>query len=364
MGNKKNNKNLLSAKDIENSSMFSNERDRIRYMTNNYSALSIGESFKKFYDIATDVDYSKNDVAAEVPEIEIGQCYVAFVKEIDKHGITFDLPGVKDEIICKENFTGCMDYVQNYLLNHDNKLIFECRAYEKGKYIVSVINGMYKLWRHGIEDAIYKKNAIEVHIDELTLNQSGKGGYMGHTVISTLKELTGKEYTHSVFIPGSQIVLNIENDFERWIGEDILVIPQKFVEFRTNYYEGVVENSLVGSRKLLLQMKGNINLFEIYNRYLLTQSDNFKAEPENFKGHVTGIINSGKKTGVFVELDGMYITGLMPIDKMDLINFKPGDEVTVYPLEFEIKEGQEPFVTNKKGDIIRCNTRVVFGLVG
>jgi ribosomal protein S1 len=191
-----------------------------------------------------------------------------------------------------------MDHVQNYLLNHDNRLLFEVRSHEKGKYIVSVINGMYKLWKHAIEESIYKKNAIEVHIDSLT-----KGGYLCHTSISTLKELTGKDYTHSVFIPGSAIVLNIENDFERWIDEDVLIIPQKFVEFRTNYREGVVENSLVGSRKLLLQMKGNIHLFEIYNRYLLTKSENFKAEPESLQGHVTGIINSGKKTGVFVELD-------------------------------------------------------------
>lgn len=358
MGKKKNKTKLLVASDVENGALFTSEKDRIKYMSNNYADMSIGESFKRYYEIEGDLNYDKN-VANDVPEIELGQCYIAEVKEIDKHGISFDMPGIKDEIICKENFNGCMDHIQNYLLNHDNRMLFEVRAYERGKYIVSVINGMYKLWKHAIEEAIYKKNAIEVHIDSLT-----KGGYLCHTLITTLYELTGKEYTHSVFIPGSAIVLNIENNFERWIDEDVLIIPQKFVEFRTNYREGVVENSLVGSRKLLLQMKGNVNLFEIYNKYLLTKSDNFKAEPESLKGHVTGIINSGKKTGVFVELDGMYITGLMPIDKMDLMNFKPGDEVTVYPMEFEVKEGQEPFVTNKKGDIIRCNTRVVFGLVG
>lgn len=358
MGNKKNTKKLLVAKDLDDAAVFTKERDRIRYMSNNYGQMSIGESFKKFYELDEDLD-NVSVSAVDVPDFELGNCYIAEVKEIDKHGITFDMPGIKDEIICKENFNGCMDHVQNYLLNHDNRLLFEVRSHEKGKYIVSVINGMYKLWKHAIEESIYKKNAIEVHIDSLT-----KGGYLCHTSISTLKELTGKDYTHSVFIPGSAIVLNIENDFERWIDEDVLIIPQKFVEFRTNYREGVVENSLVGSRKLLLQMKGNIHLFEIYNRYLLTKSENFKVEPESLQGHVTGIINSGKKTGVFVELDGMYITGLMPVDKMDLMNFKPGDAVTVYPMDFEIKEGQEPFVTNKKGDIIRCNTRVVFGLVG
>lgn len=348
---KKNKNKILVSADMADETLFSNEKERIKYMSNNYGSMGIAESFKKFYNLE-DLD-TENSAVNDIPEFEVGNCYIAEVKEISKHGITFDVPGIKDNVICKENFMNCIDNVQNYLLTHDNRLIFEVREYTKSQYIVSVINGMYKLWRHAIEEAIYKKNAISVHVDSLT-----RGGYLCHTTISTLYDLTGKNYTHNVFIPGSAIVLNIETDFEKWIDEDIYVIPQKFIERK-----GYIENSLVASRKLLLQIKGNINLFEIYNRYLLTQSDNFKAEPEKFTGHVTGIINSGKKTGVFVELDGVYITGLMPVDKMDIINFKPGDEVTVYPAEFEVKEGCEPFVTNKKGDIIKCNTRIIFGLV-
>lgn len=352
MGNYKKTKKLLVAADLKDSAAFANEKERIRYISNNYSDMGIGETFKKFYGLEDDIKTSSK--VDDVLEIKLGSCYIATVKEVNKHGILFDMPEVKDEIICKENFSGCIDAVHNYLLTHNNQLVFEVREHNRGQYVVSVINGMYKLWKNAIEEAIYKKNAIEVHIDSLT-----RGGYLCHTPITTLQEFTGKNYTHNVFIPGSSIVLNIENDFERWIDQDIYAIPQKFIERK-----GYIENSVVASRKLLLQLKGNINLYEIYNRHLLTQSEAFKSEPEHLKGHVTGIINSGKKTGVFVELDGMYITGLMPVDKMDLVNFKPGDEITVYPAEFEVKEGQEPFVTNKKGDIIRCNTRVVFGLVG
>lgn len=352
---KKKNTNLITVNNADDA-LFNNEKERIRYMSNNYKEFGIAESFKKYYDLE-EID-TKSETLNAVPEFEIGNCYIATVKEISKHGIIFDVPGIKDEVMCKENFSSCIESVQNYLLTHDNRLIFEVREYNRGKYVVSVLNGMYKLWKHAVDDAIYKKNAIEVHIDSLT-----KGGYLCHTNISTLTELTGKNYTHNVFIPGSAIVLNIESDFERWIDQDVYVIPQKFVEFKKNLREGYIENSLVASRKLLLQLKGNINLFEIYNRHLLTKSENFKSDPEHLTGHVTGIINSGKKTGVFVELDDMYITGLMPVDKMDIINFKPGDEVIVYPAEFEVKEGCEPFVTNKKGDIIKCNTRIIFGLV-
>lgn len=339
--------------DLQNGDVtFTNEKERIRYMSNAYKEDSINDVFAKYYNIKID---SKNLKVVDFSELELGHCYVGEVKEISKHGIMFDFPGIKDEIICKENFNGCVNHIQNYLLTHDNKLVFEVRAHEQGKWIVSILNAMYKLWKNAIDDAIYTKKAINVHIDSLT-----KGGYLCHTIISTLKDLTGRDYTHSVFIPGSAIVLNIENDFEKWIDEDVLVIPQKFMEFRKNLREGVVENSLVASRKALLQLQGVINLYEIYNKYLLTQSDNFKSDPEILHGHVTGIINSGKKTGVFVELDGLYITGLMPVDQMNLINYKPGDSINVYASQFEVKEGVEPFVTNKKGDILKCNTRVVF----
>lgn len=355
MGNRR---NLLKAKDVENQNIFDTERERISYMSNNYANMDIGQAFKEYYDL--DIEVKENtDSKYEVVEIELGNIYVGNVKEINKRGIVFEIPGVKEDIICKENFSTCLDEVQNYIITHDNKLAFEVRERQKDKYIVSVMNAMYRIWKNAIEEAIHSRKALEVHIDSLT-----KGGYLCHTSISTLKELTGKDYTHSVFIPGSAIVLNIEKNFERWIGQNVYVIPQKFMEFQRNVYAGVIENSLVGSRKMVLQIQGNINLYEIYKKHQLTQNENFKSEPEVLKGHVTGIINSGKKTGVFVELDGMYITGLMPIEQMDLMNFKPGDSVSVYAKEFEVRKGCDPFVINKRGDIVRCNTRVVFGLAG
>ena len=51
MGKHKNTKKLLVAKDLENSAVFTNERDRIRYMSDTYGQMGIGESFKKFYEI-------------------------------------------------------------------------------------------------------------------------------------------------------------------------------------------------------------------------------------------------------------------------------------------------------------------------
>jgi ribosomal protein S1 len=356
MGKHKNTKErLLTAKDFEDVfSGFTSERERLAYMKKAYKNMSIAESFAKFYGI--ELNGTSNKEVNNVTTIECGQCYWGTVNSISKNGITFLIPGVKEELVSKENFSDCMDHVQNYLLNHDNKLRFEVREKKHGVYYVSVINGYYKLWVENVERMAKKFEPIDVHIDSLT-----KGGYLCHTVITTLKELTGKDFTSSVFIPGSNIVLNIERDFERWIGEDIQIIPQKIVKFKQTG-DGV-ENSLIGSRKLLLQQIGNQNLYNIFNRAkLLALNANSSANKEVFDGTVTGIINSNKKTGIFVELNGLYITGLMPIDSSELLDFKPGDQIKVKVKEFEVQDGKEPFVLNKSNKVTFSNTRCVFEL--
>ena len=82
----------------------------------------------------------------------------------------------------------------------------------------------------------------------------------------------------------------------------------------------------------------------------------------SYEGTVTGIINSNKKTGVFVELDGKYITGLLPLEASDLLNYKPGDSVIVKVAEFEVQPEKEPFVIGKNNKVIKCHTRPVFEL--
>ena len=356
MGKNKNTKErLLTAKDFEDVfSGFTSERERLAYMKKAYKNMSIADSFAKFYGL--ELDGSSNKEVNNTTVIECGQCYWGTVNSISKTGITFLIPGVKEELVSKENFSDCMDYVETYLLNHDNRLRFEVREKKHGVYYVSVINGYYKLWQELMEKAAKKLEPIDVHIDALT-----RGGYLCHTVISTLKELTGKDYTSSVFIPGSNIVLNIERDFERWIGQDVQIIPQKLVKFRN--VGDQVENSLIGSRKLVLQRLGNQNLYDIYNRAkLLTLNADSDQNKEVFDGTVTGIINSNKKTGIFVELNGMYITGLMPIDSSELLDFKPGDQIKVKVKEFEVQEDKEPFVLNKNNKVTYANTRCVFEL--
>ena len=358
------NGNLITAADVFDDileSPFKTERDRIKYMSKAYANMSIAKAFSVFYGVEISNEIKSNRAINTVNTIEIGQVYNGIVHDFTKNGMTFDIPGVKEEIICKENFSSCFENVQNYILTHDNKLLFEVQRKEKGKYYVSVINAYYKYWVSMINKAIDHEDGITVHIDELV-----KGGYVCHTDITPLVQLTGNHYISSVFIPGSHIVLNIEHDFEKWIGQDVVIVPQKFVEFRKDFATGLTENSLVGSRKRVLQIIGMQNMKKLYDdqvtREKLAQLAGKEPEPETLNGVVTGIINSNKKTGIFIELDGQYITGLMPIDATELLDYHPGDPVKVKITEFEIQEGKDPFIINKRGQVVRCNVRPVFTL--
>ena len=332
---------------------FKNDKERIRYMKDNYGHLSLAEQFAVFYGEEVNNTVKKNKRINNPVNIEIGGSYKGIVTEISKNGIVFDVAGVKEEVISKENFSDCMDAVQNYLLNHENELLFTVTEKKDNKYYVSVLEGYYRSWQKQIEKAIEQRAAINVHIDSLV-----RGGYMCHTDIWTISELTGKTYTSAVFIPGSNIVLNIENDFERWLGKDVQAVPQKFTKFRS--FGRPTENSLMASRKMVLKILGMKNMYEIYTRAKLGERPDVKYVPEVFTGKVTGIINSNKKTGIFIEIEDKYITGLMPVDEANLLNYKPGDTVQVYIQEFECMDGKEPFFIDRKNIIKACNLRPVF----
>lgn len=362
MANKKNNTEcLLRYKDIYDENgfpYFKNDVERIKYMKKAYANMSIAESFEYFYDVSVNNGVKSNKSINNIQTIELGKIYSGVVKSFDKNGIQFNVPGVKDEVISKENFSDCAESINSYLLQNNNKLLFEVREHKNNRYIVNVINAYYKRWVNKINKAIQHEQAINVHIDSLV-----KGGYICHTNITPLCQLTGKTYTHSVFIPGSHIVLNIEHDFEKWIGQDVTIVPQKFVEFRYDVKTGLTENSLVGSRKKVLQIIGMNNIYEIYNKWTLAKNDErVKYISDSFDGTVTGVINSNNKTGIFVELNNKFITGLLPIDVLDLLDYKPGDSIKVKITEFETQEGKEPFVFNKRGNLIKSNVRPVFEL--
>lgn len=342
-------------------SQFINDIDRIKQLTSCYKNTDIAKAFAQYYKVEINDEVKNNKQINSIATLELGNIYSGSVKEITKNTIEFAFPGAKEaSIICKESFASCMDSLQNYLATHDNKLMFEVREKKQDVYYVSIINAYYKFWVSTIEQAISHEDVIDVHIDELV-----SGGYVGTTLIQPLVQLTGKNYTSRIFIPGSHIVLNIEHDFNKWVGEDVKIVPQKFVEYRKDLKNGVVENCLVGSRKRMLQIIGMNNIYEIYQDYenakkLAELANRTEVVYSTFEGIVTGIINSNGKTGIFIELKNKCITGLMPVDSYDLLDYKPGDEIQVAIKDFEVQKDKDPFVFNKKNKLVRANVRIVF----
>lgn len=351
-------KPLITAKDFDAEfGGCKNDKERIRKVTESYKSVSLAKAFGIFYGEEISQDVKNNRAVNVVTNITVGNIYTGTVKLFDKDKLTFEIPGVKEELIALDNFNTCSDAVTNYLLTHENKLAFEVREKRDGKYYVSVTNAYYRIWKNQIEKAIEREDSITVHIDKLV-----NGGYTCHCDIWPLNEVTGKNFTNSVFIPGSHIVLNIERDFSKWLDKDVDIVPQKFVDMK-DWRRGITETSLVGSRKRVLQIDGMVKMFDIYNRAKLSTMSNAKVavKPEIFEGTVTGIINSAKKTGVFIELNGQNITGLMPCEADELCNWVPGDSIKVSIAEFEIQEGKEPFIVNqKRGKVVKCNVRPVF----
>lgn len=354
------NENLLDVFE----SPYVNDAKRIKAISKDYNKVGIAKAFSLYYGITLSNEIKQNRQVNNVSVLEIGKIYTGSVKSIENGTIEISYAGCKEDIVCKESFASCVDSVTNYLLNHDNKIMFEVREKKKDNYYVSVINAYYKSWLSMINKAIEHEDCIEVHLNELV-----KGGYTGTTPITPLVQLTGKDYVSSIFVPGSHIVLNIEHNFEQWVGENIYIVPQKFVEFKKDVKTGLIENCLVGSRKRRLQIIGMQNLYEMYtdteNAIKLAQLSN-KTEIEKpvYEGIVTGVINSKEKTGVFVEVTEKFITGLLPVDSYDLLDYKPGDPVNVYIKEFEVQKGRDPFTLNKNGQVLRCNVRPVFAKVG
>ena len=130
MANNTNKQRLLTAAEIysdDNFPYFKNDIERIKYMKKAYGNMSIAKSFAIFYGVEVSQETKQNKSINTVQVIELGKTYSGVVKSFGKNGIIFEVPGVKDEIISKENFNDCTNAINNYLLNHNNKLLFEVR---------------------------------------------------------------------------------------------------------------------------------------------------------------------------------------------------------------------------------------------
>jgi hypothetical protein len=87
--------------------------------------------------------------------------------------------------------------------------------------------------------------------------------------------------------------------------------------------------SLICSAKEYLKFLGDINIISMFNNWCEDNEQWKSISQQRYTGKVTGIINSSKKCGVFVEITELSLTGMIPMKPEDLVNYKPQDSIDV-----------------------------------
>ena len=207
---------------------FVNEKHRIKKNTETgRSCKNVLEAFQTVYGkdkckCSSQIDKTDDFI------LEVGMFVKVHVSEVTKRGIRMESPFIKGEIINKDNMTAFPQFM-SYLALNNNEIIGYVKEIKTGKVYIDVLDAYYRLWVNQIQTENIEKE-IPILVTDLKLTN---GGYLGDTEITTLTQLTGHKHVCTCFIPGSQIVRNIEQDFDSWIGEDVEVLPQKFTLFST-----------------------------------------------------------------------------------------------------------------------------------
>ena len=351
---------LLTIKEIENGSefpYFNNEKERLRYMKDNYSDFTLSESFAKYLNLSAKDSKKLPKVSdVDISLLKMGQIIRVKVSKVENGKVFVDSSGFKETFFVHDDVLSHENHFKHYLVDHDNEIDVMIKSVKDNNVVCSIHDAYFHKWEQEIDDAIKNQKAVSVHVDKLF-----KSGYICSTLVHTLYEVFGIEKREQVFIPGSLIVVNIERDFNRWVGHEVLAIPQNVTTFKENS-EARPVRSIVCSRKAALQQQAQVNLYNIFNRLKLAEK--FGGESyETFSGEVSGKLHSNTKTGIFIELDNEYITGLYTCDEETYNKYEIGDKVTVKITDFEKKDGVKDEFAIRDNRIVKCNIRPVLEIV-
>lgn len=314
-------KNDVSTMDFEWPE-YTKEIDRIKANTAKYADKSIPEIFG----VSVQVD----DVARydTLRELKVGDSIMVTVQSITDSNVIFTTVATKQMIQSSVNLK---KYSKLKLITPFKATAVVTKA-DRQTASIDIIRPVYDNWLKEVlkepEKQRHMQDPLYITVKNLQLT---RGGFLGQAVIPIVSEFVGQEYTVDAFIPGSQIVLNIEENFDKWNGQSV----EAFV---TNYMQkpgSKNEMSLVCSRKELLKFYGDMNIKSMFDRYC-EDGETWKSMSKTiYEGVVTGIINSAKKCGVFVEIPELYITGMVEMDADKLVNYKPQTKVRVRISSFE-----------------------------
>lgn len=309
---------------------FNNDRERIKKTTDKYKDLSIVDAFKATGAKITKKVSKQADITPT--ELRVGQVIPAHMLSVTKDGVLFDTfnsTSSKQNILCHTNLYK-YELFRKFIPKED--VLVKVLSVKKDRVVVDPLIPIFDNWISDVtKNAEAQRNIKQPQVVKVKNLHLVRGGFVGKAVVPAVSKFIGDEYTIDAFIPGSQIVLNIESDFSRWEGKTV----ETFV---TNYMvkPGTTnEMSLICSAKEYLKFQGDKYLIELFKHYCEDDEEWKKVTSTRLNGVVTGIINSSKKCGVFVEIPTLHITGMIGMNPEDIVGYKPQQGIDVCISSFE-----------------------------
>lgn len=342
---------------------YNSEIKRVKAYTQKYKEMSVSEAFEAEYKLnLNEFDNSANEIHGE---ISIGDILPLKVLSINKNSVKFDSGNYNTQFLSCVN----LHRYERFKHNIPNKPI-DTLVMSMNNDVV-VVDPLAPIINDYLNPILNDKNSQKVIGNPKTLTVKDlrlvKGGFSGKAVLSAVSDFVGEEYTVDVFIPGSQIVLNITDDFEQFIGKEVEA-------FIINYAEkpGATALSLIASAKEVIKFKGECNLIKLFNSWCEDSDYWLNSKNNIYDGKVTGVINSSKKCGVFVEIPGLNMTGLVQAKPEELVNYKINSNVKVMLTGFDEErkfnpitkqlEHVDPYII-ENGCLIKCNLKPVLEFV-
>lgn len=293
----------------------------VKMRTMAYADLSITEAFNKAY--GTNVGGDLAERANQTPtELRVDQLIPLRIASITKSGITFDSNATKQVIETRNNF-----YHYEKMREHVPTDALEARVIDvnANRVMVDLFGPMVEKELSSITSEPWRQNTVKGSVPSVTVKNLHmvRGGFKGRVVLNGISDFLGDDYELDAFIPGSQICLNITDDFEQYEGQTVRAM------ILSSSIGPNGKRSVVCSVKRLLQHMGNLKLMEIHSMWCDQEGAWKEFSQRVFDAKVTGVINSSKQCGVFVEIPELNITGMIRKPADELVNYAMGTAIKV-----------------------------------
>lgn len=308
-------------------SPFKTEAARIKAYTKMFAGSTIAEAFTKAYGI----EGLNPEIGDELPtQLSIGSVVKVSIQAITKKGIVFNSGVYKDTFITRNN-PGLFEQYMRTDYNPGDTFMAKVVDITPAGVVIDIIGQMVDDFIAPRANEPWKQNQLTGYEPVTVRNlKLVRGGYLGKAVIPNVSRFVGHEMTVNAFIPGSQIVLNATDNFEQFEGADV----QAFITAWSPNPRGT-DMTLICSVKNNLKHLGNLRLMSLHSLWCDADEKWASFAQEVHTGQITGVINSSKKCGVFVELPDYHITGMVKCKPEELVNYKAGDKIKVHFTDFD-----------------------------